>query len=407
MRALFKIALRNIFRHKKRSFITISAIAFGLGALIFLRSFVHGAQSQMTENVTSALTGDIQILPKALENIYNTNGAIENPAPIRTILQDPRIQGFAENIIGGGLISSSSNSMATFIVGIDPGKEAAIGNELSLVAGRKLASEEPYGAIIGKKMAGVLGIELGDKVVVTAQDYYGSLAGEAYTVIGLFEIGNDQIDNSNVLLLKSTAQRLLSFDQRISKFVIKLAPGASMEEVVQDLRTKIRNPELKVLTWEEMIPMIAQMMRFQNGMIFVVMTIVLIVVAAGILNTLMMSVIERIREFGLMMALGTKPSGIIFLVLCESFLLATAGVFTGLLMGIGTTLYFGKVGVDLSWFVSTFSNLLIGSQVFPRVDWYYLTIFLGVVFLSNVLVSLYPAWKASRLEPIEAMRQVG
>ncbi len=408
MSVLFKIALRNIFRNKKRSLITLSAVAFGLGALIFLRSFMHGAQLQMVENITTSLTSDAQIVPKALENIYNTNGVIENPENIRQILKsDPHIIAFAERIIGGGIVSSSTNSMATFLVGFDPDQEVAIKSRRNAVKGRLMTREDDHAAAIGEKMRQILGLEIGDKVVVTAQDYYGALAGEAFRLIGTFETGNDQIDNGTVMILKSSAQRLLSFDQRISKFAMKIEPSSAVDGVVKTLRQKISNSDLKVLTWEDLIPMLAQLLRFQNGMIFIVILIVLLVVAAGILNTLMMSIVERVREFGLMMALGTEPSQIIFMVTLESFLLTSLGALLGIVMGISLTLYFGHVGIDLSRFISTFQNFLIGSHVYPKIDWYYLGFSLLVVLGSNLLVSLYPAWRAGRLVPVEAMRQVG
>ena len=408
MRALLKIAIRNIFRNKKRSLITLSAVSFGLGALIFLRGFMYGAQRQMVHNITSTLTSDAQIVPKALENIYNTNSFIEDPERIRQILKgDRRIEAFSERVVAGGIVSSATTSMATFIVGFDPVQETAIGSRRAVVRGRLMTKDDEHGAAIGDKMREVMGVEIGDKIVVTAQDYFGALAGEAYRLVGTFETGNDQIDNGTVMILTPTAQRLLSLEQRLSKFALRIEPKEDVPQVVRDLKGKIGEGELKVLVWEELIPMLAQLIRFQNGMLFIVMLIVLTVVAAGILNTLMMSVVERIREFGLMMALGTKPRQIIFLIVAESFLLTMAGAVIGVILGIGCVLYFGHVGIDMSPFIATLSNFLIGSIVHPRVDWFYLCVFLAVVMISNLLVSFYPAWRAGRLVPVDAMRQVG
>jgi ABC-type lipoprotein release transport system permease subunit len=408
MRVLLKIAVRNILRNKKRSLITLSAVSFGLGALIFLRSFIFGAQNQMVRNITTTLTSDAQIVPNVLENIYNTNAYIEDPAKIREILSaDAGVEAYAERIVAGGIVSSAANSMVTFIVGFDPDQETAVGSRRTVVRGRLMTNEDLQAAALGEKMRQVLEVEIGDKIVVTAQDYFGSLAGEAFTLVGTFETGNDQIDNGTVMILKETAQRLLSLEHRISKFGLKIDPRRDPDKVVLNLRKKIEDGRLRVLTWEELLPMLAQLIRFQNGMIFVVVLIVLTVVAAGILNTLMMSIVERIREFGLMMALGTKPRQIVLLVVTESFLLTAVGACLGVVLGVGLALSFARTGIDLSRFVSALSNFLIGSRVYPRVDWFYLTIFLAVVLLSNLLVSFYPAWRAGRLVPVDAMRQVG
>ena len=408
MMILVKMALRNIFRNKKRSMITLIAVSFGLSALIFLRSFMYGAQSQMIDNITRTLTSDAQIVPKALENIYNTNAYLDNADQIREVLKnDPRIEGVAERVIAAGIVASATSSMPTYIVGGTREMEDLIKSKNTLVEGRDLEPSDEHGAIIGKKMREVLGVQLGEKVVLTAQDYYGSMAGEALKLVGTFETGNDQIDNGTIVIRMETAQRLLSIDKRISKFAIKVRDGVNVESVVRGLRDKIGSAETRVLMWQELIPMMAQLIQFQNGTLFVVVMIVLIVVAAGILNTLMMSIIERIREFGLMMALGTTPQQVIFLVVAESFILTMAGAILGFAVGIGVSIYLGHHGIDLTSFVSTFSNFLIGSHVYPKIDWAYMLLFVVVVFISNLLVSFYPAWRASKLEPVEAMRQVG
>ncbi len=413
MKIFLSLAFRNITRNKKRSLITLSAVTFGLASLIFLRGFVSGAQRQMVRNITETLTSDAQIVPPGLENIYNTNAYIENPEPLRQLLRsDRRILGFAEVVIAGGIVSSATNSMVTFLVAIDPKQEETVGRRRTIVHGRSLKPDDDYGATIGEKMRQVLDINIGDKIVFTSQDYYGALAGEAYTLVGTFESGNDQIDNGTVLLLKSSAQRLLSLGSRFTKIALKIDPREDLDKVVNDLRSHLLLPPdsgapLQVLTWEELIPMLSQMMKFQNGMIFIVMLIVLTVVASGILNTLLMSTVERTREFGLMMAIGTKPRQVILLVALESLLLTSIGALLGVAIGIGLVLYAGHVGIDLSLFISAFSNFMIGSRVFPVIDWFYLFLFLCIVIGSNAIVSLYPAWRASRLEPIEAMRQVG
>lgn len=408
MKLLLKLAFRNILRHKKRSLITLSAVGVGLGALIFLRAFMFGAQGQMVQNITATLTSDAQIVPVALENFYNTNGAIEHPEPIREILRsDHRVAGFSERILGGGLIVSEKKSMGTFIVGLDPEAEAKIESRREVITGRGLTPADEKGVVIGEKMRKVLGVQVGESIILTAQDFYGSLTGGSFTLLGTFHTGNDQVDNSMAVVLKSSAQDLLSFEHRISKFALKIDSHSSIQEVTRDLKRKLEGTDLRVVTWEALIPMIAGMIRFQDGMIFVIMTIVLSIVAIGILNTLMMSIVERIREFGLMMALGTRPPQIVVLVVLESFLISVAGAATGWLLGSGLVFYFGRTGIDLTRFVSALTNLMIGSHVFPKFDFTYSLIFFLIVLVANLGVSLIPAWRAGRLAPLEAMRYVG
>lgn len=405
---LLKIASRNILRNKKRSLIVILAITIGLGALVFLRGFASGAQGQMVDNIVSVITSEISIVHKSMENIYNTNGFVEKPESVRKILrEDKRIAGFAEEVFGTGIVASPEASIMTFVAGIDPAEELAIGSRFPLVAGRLFDPQADHEILMGEKMRKILGVDLGEKVVLTVQDIHETLVGESFILVGTLEIGNDQLDSGNVILPFKKAQSLLGMEEQISKFALKVHERQSIPEVVEDLRKQLKNTDLLVMTWDELIPMMAQMIRFQNGMIFVVLLIVLSVVAAGILNTLLMSIVERVREFGLMLALGTKPAQVVLLLVTETFLLSLAGSFLGLLLGMTAILYFSHQGIDLSSFLSTFSNLLIGSHIYPRVDWTYLGAFVATVMGSNILVSFYPAWRASRLQPIEAMRQVG
>ncbi|MBI2083201.1 MAG: ABC transporter permease [Deltaproteobacteria bacterium] len=408
MKAIVAIAYRNLLRNKKRSFIIILAITIGLGAIVFLRGFASGAQRQMVDNIVSVITSEISIVHKSMENIYNTNGTIEDPETVRRLLRgDPRVAGFAEEVFGSGIVSSPQASIMTFVSGIDPQQEIAIGSRFPIVSGRLYAPDDDHSVIVGEKMRKILGIELGEKVVVTVQDQSGGLTGESFTLIGTLEIGNDQLDSGTVVVSLGAGKRLLGMGDRLSKFAVKTTHRDHIPGVVKDLRGKLSGTDLMVMTWDELIPMMAQMMRFQDGMIFVVLLIVLSVVTAGILNTLLMSIVERTREFGLMLALGTKPLQVISLLVFETILLSLAGISGGISLGILAILYFGHVGIDLSRFVSTFSNLLVGSHVFPRVDWTYIGLFLMVVLVSNILIAFYPAWRASRLQPVEAMRQVG
>ena len=408
MRLMAKVAFRNLLRNRKRSLLVIMAVAFGLGSVLFLRGFVSGVQKQMEENITSIITGEVSIFPKSMENLYDTNDSIQDAEKVRRILKgDPHILHFAEEVYGSGIAATANGSVMTFVVGLDPEEERMIGTHFPLVAGRVMEGHEEGMALLGEKMRKMLGLELGEKVVITVQDTSGGLTGESFTLLGTLETGNDQLDSGNVILLRRPAQRLLGLGERISKIVLKLDSKADPHDVVRNLRKQLVGTNLSVMSWEEQIPMLAQMMRFQDGMIFVILMIVLLVATAGILNTLLMSIIERTQEFGLMMALGTRPFQLILLIALESLLLTALGVLLGVMLGLSAILYFGYVGIDLSWFVSALSNFFVGSHVYPQVDGFYLLLFSGIVLGSNGLASLYPAWKASRLVPIEAMRQVG
>lgn len=404
--AILTIAVRNLLRNRRRTLITVSAIAFSLGTLIFLRNFMYGAQTQMVNNVKATLTSDLQVIPKSQENIYNTNGFIESPGAILDALnRDPRIKGTVEEIVSTGLVAGETESMATFIVGYNPEGERKMGNKLPpIVRGRGLQSDIPGNMIMGEPMRDSLGLAVGDSVVLTGQDFYGSLVGRRFTLSGTFESGNDQVDYGNVIILFDEARELLSFGNHASKIMVNVNDDGDVPAVVAMLKQSVDPNTLSVMTWNDLIPMVAQMIEFQNGMTFVVVLVILAIVTAGILNTMLMSVSERVPEFGLMMAMGTPPSHVVALVMTEGSLIAAAGSLAGVSIGLSATALASHYGLDLSWFTSALSNLLIGSVVFPRMDTAYLGIFVGIIVVGTILVSWIPAWRAARLSPITAMR---
>lgn len=408
MRVIFTIAVRNLARNRRRTAITVAAIAFGLGALIFLRSFMYGAQGQMVQNIKSTLTSDLQVIPKSQENIYNINGAIEDPGPVtQALTADPRVRGFAEEVLAAGLVAGEGDSMATFIVGLDPEREAAMGNTPpSIVSGRGLSGSGRGEMVMGEPMRESLGLQLGDTVVLTGQDYYGSLVGRRFTLVGSFKTGNDQLDYGNVLIHLGEARAMLSFDHRASKILVNIQNEADTAAVIADLRRHIDPTTTSIMTWQQLIPMLAQMIEFQNGMIFVVVLVILIIVTAGILNTLMMAVSERTQELGLMMALGTPPALVMATIVCESMVVTLLGSLVGVGVGAAATGTAGHFGLDLSLFTSAFSNLMIGSVVYPKIDWSYLGLFVAMILGGTALVSILPALRASHLSPTEAMRVV-
>lgn len=404
----FKIAWRNILRNKRRSAITIFAVSFGLGAVIFLWSFVDGFQYQMEESIKTIITGDIQIYPQGAEGLYNVNLLLENPEEVRSVLNNtPLVAKKVERVLASGIVSSANNSLMTFVVGMDPTQEKNFTNKNLIVKGRTLVDTDEHGAIVGAPMAKQMKVDVGDKIVLVLQDRYGSLVGESFRIVGLFETGSDQIDNSTIDIIIPVLQKLLSAENQVTKILLRTKEGASIDKVIEELKTKLDPQRYKISPWGEIAPMLSQLVEFQQRMIFIVVFIVLAILGTGVLNTLMMSFIERIREFGLMKALGTKDRQVALLLILETLWLTFMGTFLGSGLGIGFSFFFAHEGINLSRFGKTFSNFLIGTTIYPKIQFNHVITAITVVLCANLLAALYPAWKASKLEPMEAMRQAG
>ena len=406
MSAFTKIAFRNIARNKSRSFITISAIAFGLASLIFLKGFVDGADRQMVENYTGLLIGHIQIHKLGFQKnmgLEKTMGDLETiSSPLR---RTSGIAAFAPRVRDFALISSAEGSAGILLWGVDPVLEKKVSTiHKRIRQGSFLKKGDNNKIIIGKQLAENLKVGLGDKVVLMSQASDGSVAAAAYDISGIIETGAEEIDKGLALITLAAAQELLVLDSKISEMTVKADSLENIDNLTQTLREKIDRRKYEVLNWKDISPMTYQWLQFDFVFTGLILLIVLLVVASGILNTILMGVLERTREFGIMLALGTKPSQVVFVVTLESFLLGFIGVALGALIGTGLILYFGVNGINLSMLSSALNSFYIGSVIYPRLDTASIGIYAAVVLAISVIVAIPPARKASRLTPIDAIR---
>jgi ABC-type lipoprotein release transport system permease subunit len=408
MNTFTKIAFRNITRNRSRSFITISAIAFGLASLIFLKGFVDGADRQMVENYTGLLIGHIQIhklgfqknmgLEKAMGDLETVSSPLRRTSGIAAFA--PRVKDFA-------LISSAESSAGILLLGVDPVLEKKVSTiHKRIRQGSFLKKDDNNKIIIGKQLAENLKVGLGDKVVLMSQASDGSVAAAAYDISGIIETGAEEIDKGLALITLAAAQELLVLDSKVSEMAVKADSLENIDNLTQTLREKIDRRKYEVLNWKDISPMTYQWLQFDFVFTGLILLVVLLVVASGILNTILMGVLERTREFGIMLALGTKPSQVVFVVTLESFLLGFIGVALGALIGTGLILYFGINGINLSMLSSALNSFYIGSVIYPRLDTASIGIYAAVVLAISVIVAIPPARKASRLTPIDAIRHI-
>jgi len=405
MFTFIRIAWRNVVRNPARSLITIGAVAFGLAALIFLKSFVTGADHQMIANYTDLLIGHAQVHKLGFQKDMGLDKSINNPSSLaRTLLDIPSIVAWSPRIKDFALISSPESSAGVLLMGIDPVNEKHLSTLHKRVhSGRYLDKGDDDKVVIGRQLAENLRVGLDDKVVVMSQGADGSLSASAFTVAGLLDAGAEEIDKNLALITLNAARDLLVLTGRISEIAIKAASLEEVDETVRALRRAIDPKQFEVLSWKEISPMTYQWMQFDQVFTGLILVIVLLIVSTGILNTVLMSVLERKREFGIMAALGTRPGQIVFLVAVESFILGSAGALAGGLAGWGLSYFFGMRGIDLSALSDALNSFYIGSVIYPKADAASVGLYVGVVLLVSVIVSMIPARRASRLKPVDAI----
>ncbi len=408
MSTFTKIAWRNISRNQYRSSLTIVAVAIGLASLIFLKGFIDGADRQMVKNYTDLLTGSIQIHKAGFQKSMGLEKSIANPTQLISSFRNiPGIAAISTRIRDYSLISSPESSAGIMLYGIDPLAEKKLSTLHNRIRkGRFLENNDADKIIIGKDLSEQLKAGLGDKVVLMNQAADGSLAAAAYEVCGIMDAGAEEIDKNLALITLEAAQNLLVMQGKASEIVIKTNSLKNVDEVAEFIKAKINTKKFETLTWKEISPMTYQWLQFDQVFTGLILFIVLLVVAAGILNTILMSVLERTREFGIMLALGTKPKQITSMIATESFMLASIGVLFGSCLGVGLVLFFSMTGINLSAISSALNSFYIGSVVYPSLDITNLAIYACIVLLVSVIISIFPAKKAAGLSPIEAIRHI-
>lgn len=408
MFTFIKIAWRNIGRNRARSLITIAATGIGLCALIFLKAFIDGADRQMVRNYTDLFIGHIAVHRQGFQRNMAIEKSIDAPGPLMArIASSPDVLASAARVKDFVLASSSESSAGVLLLGVDPVAEPRVTTlNLRLRRGHYLENGQDDKILIGWQLALNLKVDLGDKVVLMGQGSDASMAASAYEVAGILDAGSEEIDKGLVVTTLKAAQDLLVLDGKISEIVIKTKDLDRIDAIAGDLRQRLKGTDSEVLTWKDISPATYQWLQFDQVFTSLILAIVLIVVGTGILNTILMGVLERTREFGIMLALGTRPGQIISMVTAESFFLGILGVIFGGVAGAGLVIFFGQRGIDLSTIAHALNSFYIGSTVYTVWNGSSALFYALAVLVISLLVSLIPAHRASRLTPIEAIRQI-
>jgi ABC-type lipoprotein release transport system permease subunit len=415
---LLQLAWRNLWRNRRRTFITMAAIAFGYAMLLFVACLMAGLRWQMIENGTCLVMSQIQVhAPGYYPNrsIQKTLGGKEGTdvnAMLAAIAADRRVSAAAPRVYGYGLLSAAHRSAGVELLGILPDQEPKVSAlNGQIVKGSYLTPGMSKGVAMGDKLASTIGIEVGSEIVLLTQAADGSLGNDVYTVVGIFRTGLDVVDRGLVLMSLSSLQELSHLaPARIHEVGIKLNDVTGATAVAAALGVQLgKTLPVRVRAWPELAPELASYVQFNRGVTFVLFVIFFLLAVIGIMNTMLMAVFERTRELGMLMALGMRPVQVIALILAEAAGLAVASLVVGGAVGVPLLWYLQVHGLDLGGATGevvslagvVVGHLWYGQQDFPA----YSQAALGLA--ATALVSaLYPAWRAAQLRPTEAIRKV-
>ncbi len=415
---LLRLAWRNLWRNPRRTFITMAAIAFGYVMLLFVACLMAGLRWQMIENGTCLVMSQIQVHApgyypnRSIQKTLGGRKGTDVNAMLAAITADHRVYAAAPRVYGFALLSAAHRSAGVELMGVLPDQERKITILHSqIVEGSYLTARMPKGVAIGDKLASTIGIVLGSEIVLLTQAADGSMGNDVYTVVGIFHTDLDPVDRGLVLMSLSALQELLHLaPARIHEVGIKLNDITRATAVASALGIQLgKTLPVRVMAWPELAPELAGYVQFNRGVTFVLFLIFFLLAVIGVMNTMLMAVFERTRELGMLMALGMRPVQVIVLIMTEAAGLAVASLVVGGAVGVPLLWYLQVHGLDMGGATGEMvslagvvvDHLWYGRQDFPA----YSQAALGLA--ATALVSaLYPAWRASRFRPTEAIRKV-
>jgi ABC-type lipoprotein release transport system permease subunit len=415
---LLQLAWRNLWRNRRRTFITMAAIAFGYAMLLFVACLMAGLRWQMIQNGTCLVMSQIQIHApgyypnRSLQKTLGGRKGTDVSALLASISADRRVSAVAPRVYGYALLSAAHRSAGVELMGVVPDQEPKITTLNTQIAkGTYLTTRVPKGVVIGDKLASTIGIELNSEIVLLTQAADGSMGNDVYTVVGILHTGLDAVDRGLVLMSLSSLQDLLHLaPARIHEVGIKLNHITAASTVAAALEVRLgKSLPVRVMAWPELAPELANYVQFNHGVTVVLFFIFFLVAVIGVMNTMLMAVYERTREFGMLMAVGMRPAQVIGLILTEAAGLGVASLVVGATLGVPLLWYLQVHGLDLGGAtggVVSVAGVVVGHLWYGRQDYpAYSQAALGLA--ATALVSaLYPAWRAAQLRPTEAMRKV-
>jgi putative ABC transport system permease protein len=401
---LMKMAFRNIFRQKRRTILTgLSMFGGFVMAAVFI-GWADGSYNHIIDDFTRHNFGHIQIHEKNYLDRPSLYKTINDFDRIQGQLQKlPEIDSFAPRVYSAGLVSVGDKSTGTRIIGIDPAREQATTTfDKKVSLGKYFFGKASHQALAGKDLAKVLRAKVGDDIVIVTQGADGSIANDRYTIIGLVDTGDPITDRTSFYLHIDDARDLLVLGNRIHEIAINIGHLNRVNQMTKLITRRIDDPALSVDPWQVFARSFYLAMKADMEGMWISLVIIVLIVAVGVLNTVLMSVLERTREYGVLKAIGTKPNQIVKLILTEVNIMAIFSIIFGFVVALILNSILAahgiKLGMEFSYGGMTFdtfkSEINARSFIIPAIT----------IFLSASIVGLFPAIKAARTDAAKSMR---
>jgi len=404
----FHLAWRNIWRNPRRTAVILTAVVIGVWSMVFLGALMRGIVRGMIQNGINTLTGHVQIHQAQYPQDPSVTHRIQGIERVKSMVAGelPAQSRVSFRVRVNAVANNARHNGGVTLVGIDPQDEARvsfIGS--SIVEGRYLKPDDENAIVIGRALAERFETRLGHKLILMAQNTRGEIASRAFRIRGIFRAEMEATEKNFVFVTRSAAQQVLGMHDAVSEIAIVLPAHDQAAAVARRLQQRFDNPNFVVTTWRQALPLLTSYLELYDGFILIWFVVVFVAMGFGIVNTTLMAVFERMREFGLLKALGMRPRRILRGILTESFFILVGGMVLGDLLGLISCWGFSVKGIDLSALSQGVEYAGMSRIIFPAVTARDLLNANLVVLVLGLLVSCYPAMRAARFTPVEAMLQ--
>lgn len=402
---IWSISWRNVWRSKLRSSVVIGAITLGIFAGVFSIAFIMGWMDQRTNTVIKTEVSHIQLHHPG----YLASGEVKDymdnaTGKLKTIKENEKVKVASARIISNCMIQSAETNTGVQLLGIDPENEKQVTNiSKKVTKGSYFTSNVKNGIVIGNQLAEKLNARIKSKVVVTLQEMDGTITGGAFRVVGIYNISNTSYEEMKAFVRKEHLAELIKMDAtKAHEIAVLLNQGANEQAVAQEIKDEF--PDTQVMTWAELMPDIQLMNENMDMMMYIVIGIILLALLFGIVNTMLMVIMERVKELGMLMAIGMNRTKVYLMILLETVYLCLTGGVTGILLATGITALTHQTGINLSAWSQGLNAYGFESIVYPQIGIEQIINVTLMVIAIGIIAAIYPAWKAIRLKPAEAIR---
>jgi putative ABC transport system permease protein len=414
---LLRLAWRNLWTNRRRTAIAMAAIGFGFAMLMFVACLMAGLRQQMIESGTELIVSEIEVHApdyypdRPVQLTLGGQKGTEVGTLVAAIAADPRVEAASPRVYGYGLVSATHQSAGVQLLGVDPDLEQKVTIlQTQMEKGSYLTAGKPKGVVMGDRLATTIGVDVGSEIVLLTPASDGSMGNDLYTVAGTFHTGLDSMDTGLVVMPLASLQELLRLAPgRIHEVGIKLHDITAAATTAAALQLQLsKTLPVQVSPWEVLVPELADYVQFNHRVTFILFFIFFLLAVMGIANTMLMAIIERTRELGMLMAIGMRPAEVVELIVAEAVSLAIASLAFGAALGAPFLWYLQVHGINLGGHRGAVSlaGIVVGPIWHGQQDFTaYAQAAIGLA-LTALLASIYPALRAAHFRPAAALRKV-